>query len=289
MGNPVVRADAGRFPHRVAARIAGAKTDLAKYMQVWERQPHIVSLGAQKNFAAFARDVARAWEKSPLVFGEAWFREMVARAIVFRRTERIVSAQPWYGGGYRANIVAYAISRVAHRAGENGRSVDFERIWKAQAPTPAMENALAQAARTAYEVLTKPPQGMRNVTEWAKKPACWHEVKSAGGPLPEAFLNELLSPGERRDDRRTARRDQRQLDGIEAQKAVLEAGGPFWREVARWGRERQLLSPKEIGILRRAGTIPAAVPTEAQVRVLIGTLARLREQHDCPHKMPATG
>ena len=29
-------------------------------------------------------------------------------------TERLVSEQPWYQGGYRANIVAYAIAKVAY-------------------------------------------------------------------------------------------------------------------------------------------------------------------------------
>lgn len=128
---------------------------------------------------------------------------------------------------------------------------------------------------------------MRNVTEWAKKPACWHRVKTAAGPLPDEFVDELLSPHERREGRRSAVRDQRQLDGIEAQTAVLKAGGPFWRDVATWGSERRLLTTKEVGILQVAGRIPAALPSEAQVRVLVKTLDRLREQHDCPYELPS--
>ena len=37
-----------------------AKTDLAKFLSVWEGRPHEVSLGAQKNFAAFARRIGQA-------------------------------------------------------------------------------------------------------------------------------------------------------------------------------------------------------------------------------------
>ena len=263
------------------------KTDLAKYLKVWEEQPHVVSLGAQKNFASFAGDIARGWKANSLRFGEAYFREAVAKAVAFKRTERIVSAQPWYEGGYRANIVAYAISRVAREVREKGRAVDFERIWKQQALTPAMETTLAQAARMAYEVLTRPVEGMKNVTEWAKKQACWSRVASARVELPDAFLGELLSLEQRREDHRAARRDQRQLEGIEAQMAVVAAGGPFWRGVAAWGQERRLLSVKEIGVLKRAGEIPATTPTEAQVRVLVPMLSRLRARHDCPYELPA--
>ena len=42
-----------------------------------------------------------------------YFREAVTKAIVFRAVERLVSEQPWYQGGYRANVVAYAIAKLA--------------------------------------------------------------------------------------------------------------------------------------------------------------------------------
>ena len=70
------------------------KTDLAKFVNVWEQRPHEVSLGAQKNFAIFARKIGRAWKRNPNDLNEAWYREAVAKAIVFKATERLVSDQP---------------------------------------------------------------------------------------------------------------------------------------------------------------------------------------------------
>ena len=154
------------------------KTDLAKFVNVWEGRPHEVSLGAQKNFAAFARRVGQAWKRSPDDFNEAWYREATAKAIVFRATERLVSAQPWYQGGYRANIVAYTIAKVAHDVGEKRHAVDFQGIWRQQAPTPAMEAALTLAAEASHHVLVTPPQGLSNLTEWAKNQSCWERVRS---------------------------------------------------------------------------------------------------------------
>lgn len=265
--------------------LAAIQIIVVAYMRVWEQQPHVVSLGAQKNFASFAQDIAKAWKSSDTRFGEAYFREAVAKAIVFKRTERIVSAQTWYEGGYRANIVAYAIAKVAHDVSEKERAVNFEQIWRAQAVSRAMETALTRAAKAAYEVLTAPPEGMRNVTEWAKKQACWDRIRSSSVSLPSTFLEELLSLEEEKDRRRSARRDQRQLSGIEAQMAVVNAGGQFWRDVAAWGRERQLLGAKDLGVLARAGQIPTTLPTERQVRVLVDLVARLGEQHDCPYEL----
>ena len=90
------------------------KTDLAKSENAWRELPHVVSKGAQKNFMAFADYVAKAWEASADSFHEDYFRAAVGRVTLFRSLEKIVSAQPWYSGGYRANVVAYSMAKLAH-------------------------------------------------------------------------------------------------------------------------------------------------------------------------------
>ena len=42
-----------------------------------------------------------------------YFERLVAKAILFRQTERLVSAQHY--GGYRANIVAYTVAYLSQR------------------------------------------------------------------------------------------------------------------------------------------------------------------------------
>lgn len=89
-----------------------SKTDLAKFENTWTGQPFVVSQGAQKNFAAFARSIEKVWGRSGDRIDDGWFRHLVAKAIIFRKLEKLVSAQTWYEGGYRANIVTYAIAKV---------------------------------------------------------------------------------------------------------------------------------------------------------------------------------
>src|SRR6202035_2510271 len=90
------------------------KTDLAKYDNVWRYLPHIVSMGAQKNFLAFSNYASEEWEKNPDQFNEEYYKRVVVKAMIFRRTEELVSGQQWYQGGYRANIVAYAVAKLSH-------------------------------------------------------------------------------------------------------------------------------------------------------------------------------
>ena len=261
------------------------KTDLGKFLSVWEGRPHEVSQGAQKNFAAFAQRIGQAWEKTSNDFNEAWYKEAIAKAIVFRATERIVSAQPWYQGGFRANIVAYTIAKIGHHVQKINRAVDFQAIWRRQAPGPMLRRTIAVVAERVHDVLIDPPEGMRNVTEWAKKQACWHRASKIDIEWPMALVEELMSVEEKRDAVRSARREQHQLNGIEAQMAVVNAGGPFWADTLAWGQEQGLVSPMEIGVLRVAAGVPARIPTEKQSSKAVEVLAKLQER-GYPRELP---
>ena len=254
------------------------KTDLAKFLNVWEERPHEVSLGAQKNFASFARRIGQAWKKTPDDFNEAWYREAVAKAIVFKATERIVSDQPWYQGGYRANIVAYAIAKAAHDVAKRDRAVDFQDIWRRQALTPALVEALAKVAEAVHNVLISPEPGISNVTEWAKKQACWNRVGELDVAWPRPFLDDLISTDERRDVTRGARREQRVLNGIETQIVVVNAGPAFWADVLEWGSRRGLLTPTEAGVLRATANRTGRTPTERQCCKAIEVLSKLQSE-----------
>ena len=251
------------------------KTDLAKFLNVWLEKPNTVSMGAQKNFADFARGIGRAWKKDVNRFGEMWYRELVAKAIIFRATERIVSRQSWYQGGYRANIVAYAIAKLAYDVAGMKRSVDFEAIWRRQSPGAAIEDGLAYVSREVHEVLVHPPEGISNVTEWAKKQACWERVRRLPTRWALAFVNELISEEERRSERLAGRRDQKLLNGIEAQTAVVAAGPAFWKVVLAWGRSRRLLTTREMSVIGVATRLPTRIPSEAQSKVTMKALEKL--------------
>ena len=255
-----------------------AKTDLAKFLSVWEERPHEVSQGAQKNFARFAGRIGQAWKKSSNNFNESWYREAIAKAIVFRATERIVSAQAWYQGGFRANIVAHTIARIGHYVNKIERAVDFQAIWLRQAPTSGLKKTIAIVAERVNHVLTHPPEGMRNVTEWAKKQACWDQTRSITIKWPEELDDILMSVEEQQSAVTSARREQRQLNGIEAQIAVVNAGRDFWVETLAWGRKQGLLTPAEIGVLNVAAGLPSKMPNDKQSLKVLDALTKLQSK-----------
>lgn len=254
------------------------KTDLAKYLMVWRGEPHIVSRGAQKNFAAFATLVGKEWDKNSDAFNEMFYREAIVKAIIFRETERMVQQQDWYAGGYRANIVAYALAKLGSDLRQAGRVLDVDGVWKRQATGPELGVAIVAGAEAVHTVLTDPPSTHNNVTEWAKQQACWDRVQRLTVEWPIGLLRDAPTVVENRAAKKDAVADQRVVNGIEAQTLVFNAGATFWREVLDWGISKKRLSPTQVGILQTCASMPARVPSEKQAVVALDTLAHLQKE-----------
>lgn len=258
------------------------KTDLAKFENAWDDHPRFVNLGAEKNFARYASRIGREWDKSSDGFNETYFKRIVARAIIFRATERIVSAQSWYNGGYRANIVAYTLAVLSEITRRQEKSLDFLRVWSAQEISSLLESTLAAIARNVNDELLRPPQGISNISEWAKRDACWarmlEQMDRFAALLPGDFEAELLSREEHLTARRDARNTQKIDNGIAAQTRILAIPASKWITVHESLAAKRLLTPKEIGVLNIAKQMPMKIPTEKQCTVLLVTIEKAKAE-----------
>lgn len=255
-----------------------SKTDLAKFEYSASGHPHIVSRGAQKNFAEFAKEIGEAWTKNETKYDELWYRRLVAKAIIFRKLEAEVPKQAWYQGGYRANIVTYAMAKVFHDANGEKQVLDLDTVWRRQAVQEILQRALLQAAAEANEVITHPPAGIRNMSEWAKQQACWNALKSRKLDYGAAFDSCLILAENARAIERDQRQKTREVDGISAQSEVVNRGSEFWRDILERGVASRKLTPKDQQILRVCASMPRQLPSELQSKHAINVLERLAEQ-----------
>lgn len=256
------------------------KTDLAKFENVWDDKPVFVNLGAQKNFAYYASRIGHAWDTNPDQFNEFYFKRAIARAIIFRKTEKLVSAQPWYNGGYRANTVAYTVAMLAKVCSVNNLAFDFLKVWNSQDISSATIETIRITAKLVYDDIMNPKGNISNISEWCKREACWTHLqtslKELMDLLPEQFFRELVSTEEEKEEIQSAVKLQKMTSGIEAQAAVFEIPADKWAEILAKGQKRQLFSPKEIDILRIAAQIPAKIPTEKQSYILLDILEKAK-------------
>jgi hypothetical protein len=263
------------------------KTDLAKSENAWNELPHTVSKGAQKNFMAFANEITKAWTASPDSFHEDYFRAVVARVVLFRSLEKLVSAQPWYSGGYRANVVAYSMAKLAAMVRETAptQTLDTRSIWDMGAISPALSTQLAKVALAMHEVIIDSPAGVQNVTEWSKREACWVRAKAVGILLDPAVVAELVSQAEQREVDRVARTRQKLDTGIGAQEAVVGLGQAYWAGVREWGRDRGFVLQEEESLLRMAAEYVPGVPGDFQSKKLLALKKRFEVEGMAPRSI----
>jgi len=251
------------------------KTDLAKFQNAWEDCPHIVSRGAQKNFAAFASEIGKHWEKDEKQFNELYFKHLAAKAIVFRTLEKLIMKQAWYGGGYRANIVVYSIAWLAQKVSGMKLAVDFSKIWDEQQISEAFYRELETVSYQIHQIIIDTPENVSNVTEWCKKGGCRLKVKEFEMDLDGDFIGELKRIDDLKEDKKDAKKVQKIDDGIACQKKVLSLGAEKWKVAAGFGLENKLLNQKDMGILATAASMPEKIPSEKQCTYLVKLLKRL--------------
>jgi len=257
------------------------KTDLAKYENSWRQLPYKVSLGAQKNFLIFAEYISEAWNNNDLQFNDVYFKDIVARAILFRTTEKIVSSQDWYNGGYRAQTVAYAISHLAHMIetqAPEGMILDFSIIWQAQDLSSALLQQLESITKAVYKVITEANEGISNVGEWCKKELCWARVKSIELKLSNELKRELIDKDDASARQSAAKRRQKVEVGISEQITVCNLGSAYWNEMLKWALSKSLVDRNAEDILRKAASIPQKLPNEKECAVLMRLKERLESE-----------
>jgi hypothetical protein len=254
----------------------GRRIDVA-FEYSFGMKPHIVSLGAQANFALFASEIGQNWERNDAQFNELYFRQLIAKALLFRCLDRSVMRQNWYGG-YKANIVTYSIAKLAQMVEMTGYILNLDQIWKDQSPSAAIEAQLLAIAELVNSEIQDTPDNTTNVTEWCKKEGCWQRIREARVGLMADVRKELVGADEIDEKRRGAEKTQKIDDGIHSQTYVLGRGAEYWRQVRDYALESALLSPKENGIIGIACQIPYKLPSERQSDLLLSIEKRVIEE-----------
>jgi hypothetical protein len=160
------------------------KTDLAKYLNAWAQKPDSVSFGSQKNFERFMSDLTNNGSEMTLLPDVPEYKQMVAKAILFKRTQSLV--RPMFPA-FQANVAAYVVSLVANRLGQ---TLDLEKIWLQQDISPELKLQIQNWAGEVNKVLHDSSNG-RMISEWAKKPECWEAVSKATYTNPMEGISEV--------------------------------------------------------------------------------------------------
>ena len=207
------------------------KTDLAKYINTWEQLPYYVSRGNEKNFRQFT---IRLMEMRNFIPDELFYKRLIAKAIIFKSAEKIVSAQGVHG--YRANVVAYTIALLLHKT---ECRINLDQIWKEQRISNSLAAVIDSLSKSVRERILADAAG-KNVTEWCKREKCWESVLQLDVEVSGDLDAELLTSTGRIpnmfDDTELTAEQQSQIDATKAVSAEK------WKEISVWGKQTDRLT-----------------------------------------------
>ncbi len=246
------------------------KTFLSKSENAWLQKPDVVSRGAQYCFSEFAKNITNKLEEDNLAITERYFKDAVARVILFRTVEKMVSNASWYDGGFRAQTVAYTIAYLSFTVSKTGGYLDFDIIWENQTLPNRLVNILESISETIYTKITSPPEGFANITQWTKQKPCWHSVQNIDLDI-SIDKNLLISKEQQKYNKRKEKKNKRVDNSIEIQSFVVATDDEIWKRIYQYYKKHKdtsCLSPMQMDILRKKSVGELIVPSEKQSKIL---------------------
>ena len=255
------------------------KTFLAKSENSWNQKPQVVAKGAQFSFSHFAENITSRIEKDNLAITESFFKEAVARVILFRTSEKLISDAEWYENAFRAQIVTYTIAYLSYIVEKQGKYFNFQKIWEEQCLSNDLIKSLEIISEGVYRSITNPLEGSANITQWCKKDSCWNVVKELNLPIK---LSEslLLEKQEIKYIKREDKKEKKLISEAEMQIRVMEINLTVWNEVYQYYKDGKggAINFTQLDILKKWATGIMKFPSEKQSKILYKLVKNATEE-----------
>lgn len=199
---------------------------LGKAWNTYQKKPHIVCLGAQKNFADFNK-----WLREQDEDWNVFFKRTVALVKIWNDAEKIVSRQKFEG--YRHAIVAYTLAWLFEMTDSQ---IDLDKIWQEQ---KVDESILDSIESMCFVVNSHIRETDKNITEWCKKEETWKLLKQKKYDLK---LNHNKSHNAVRSD--IEEHDFSLNDDLKDIDFCKLKGPTRWITLSKWLKKHNLLTPR---------------------------------------------
>ena len=120
---------------------------------------------------------------------------------------------------------------------------------------------------------------VENVTEWAKREACWKQAQEIDIQLEKSFIDELAGIEDVKQRQKEAVKDQKENNKVSAMVAVAEFGVENWKELLSWNSTHHVLNENDISFVNAAIKMETGYfPSEKQCAKILKVLDKAREE-----------
>jgi len=218
-----------KFKEQNPSSLKFVKSDVAKFMNIWELQPHYVSQGSQKNFIQYLKKAEDFTKKNKLP-GENFYRKLIANAILFKTVDKLFGRKNVDAIGdtnLKAFTVAYAVSYF-HFLTSN--RIDLWKIYEEQKTDDILNRNLKNILLFVYKHLVVEANNSL-ISEYAKRESSWIKLKKTSYSIN---LIELLSSYLISEEEKIERENEKEIDTNNVEDTIFliseiqKMGLKFW-------------------------------------------------------------
>lgn len=227
--NKQTQAQQKKFKEQNPSNLKFVKSDIAKFINGWELEPHYVAQGSQKNFIHYTKKITDLVSKNKLP-GENFYRKLIANAILFKTIDQLFGRKGVNAIGdtsLKALTVAYTVSYFHYLT--NNR-IDLWKIYEEQKIDDSLNNHLSKLLGFVYNHIITEASGSL-ISEYAKRQSSWEKLKntSYSEDLIKTLNSYLIS-----EDEKLQRENEKEIDTNSVEDSVFivseiqKMGLKFW-------------------------------------------------------------
>jgi len=230
------------------------KSDVAKFIHLWEQEPWYVSQGSQRNFIQFIRKITVQINKNILP-GENYYKKLIACAIVYRTVDEQFGRKGSNAIGdtnLKSFAVAYAISYFHWLTGNR---LDLWKIYEEQIVSDELIRLFRELLEYVYNHLVN-AAGQSLISEMVKRESTWTNLKAADGfDISRFTISHMLIPAEQIAERETETENPDSENELLRVTEITGLGLRFWDGLKLQAADTPLLKELEFGIWDVLGKI----------------------------------
>jgi hypothetical protein len=174
-----------KFKEQSPSTLKFVKSDVAKFINLWDLEPNFVAQGSQKNFIHYTKKINDLVSKNKMP-GENFYRKLIANAILFRTIDKLFGRKNVDAIGdtsIKALSVAYTVSYLHFLT--NNR-LDLWKLYEEQKTDDYLNDYLKKLLVFVYTHIITEARGSL-ISEYAKRVTSWDKLKKT------AYTESLIS------------------------------------------------------------------------------------------------
>ena len=196
-----------KFKEQNPSDLKFVKSDVAKFINIWDLEPYYVSQGSQKNFIHFTKKVNEAVSKNKLP-GENFYRKLIANAILFKTIDKLFGRKNVDAIGdtnLKSFTVAYTVSYFHHLTKNR---LDLWKIYEEQKTDVFLNGYFKSILLFVYNHLVTEANNSL-ISEYAKRESSWAKLIATSYPnnLTDLLSNYLIS-----EEEKVQRENEKEID-----------------------------------------------------------------------------